>query len=414
VPRYGGAGRVGSLLFAAGTVVQVAVGRVPFLLALALALWALVALLRPERPARGAGVVLALAATLASPLAGLFLALAMLAWLLAALPRVNWWALAAGLAAFAPIAALELLFPGQGRMPFAPLDFAGTLVPTFALALVARQRALRIGLVLYAILVIGSYLVPSALGVNATRLGTTAGLGLAVALYAASTRARLLVAIAVVPLVLGQWVPARSALLGAYDPGTSRAYFAPLVAFLEAHDRPLARVEVVPLSTHWESDYVALAVPLARGWERQLDTADNPIFYDAGALGAGSYLAWLRRNAVRYVALSDAPLDYAGIAEARLVRAGVPGLHAVWHDEHWRVFAVAGAPAIVSGPGSLVAQTGARLVLRADRAGLLTVRVRGGTDWRVASGAAGVAPAAGGWIAVHARAAGQIVLSISP
>jgi hypothetical protein len=414
VPRFGRAGRAGSLLFAVGTVVQVAVGRVPFLLASAFALLALVAVLREERVARVAGVTLALAATLASPLAGLFLALAMLAWLLAGLPRLNWWAVAVVIAALAPIAVFALVFRGQGPMPFAPLDLAGELVAVLALSLAVRERVLRIGLALYALLVVGAYVVPSALGVNATRLGTSAGLGLAIALWRSSLRARLLVLAAAVPLALGQWTPAGSALLGAYDPATSAAYFAPLIDYLVAHDEPLGRVEVVPLRTHWESDYVALRLPLARGWERQIDTAQNPIFYRPGALSVRSYTAWLDYNAVRFVALADAPIDYAGVGEARLVRAGVPALREVWHDSHWRVYAVSGAPAIVSGPGAVLAEPGARLVIAVRAAGRLTIRVRGGTDWRVTRGAARVSVDRAGWLALDASEPGRVVLEISP
>jgi hypothetical protein len=59
---------------------------------------------------------------------------------------------------------------------------------------------------------------------------------------------------------------------------------------------------------HWEAAYVAPAVPLVRGWERQLDTAGNPLFYDADLLNPDSYRAWLIDSGVRYVALPDAPL----------------------------------------------------------------------------------------------------------
>ena len=414
-PRFARAGRIGSLAFAVGTLVQVAVGRVPFLLGQSLALLALLAL-RRRGPAWGLlGVALALAATLASPLAGLFFALAALAWFLGELPRWSFWVGASVVVASLPVAALELLFPGQGRMPFAVLDFAGTLIPLAALIVLLRhrERTLRIGLALYALLTIGSYAIPTALGVNVTRLATSVGVGLALCLAARSLRSRLLLALALVPLVLGQWVPSRSALLAVANPARSAAYFEPLLAYLVPHDHPLGRIEVVPLSTHWESDYVALRLPLARGWERQLDTADNPIFYDAGRLFAGSYRRWLAHNGVRFVALADAPLDYAGIAEARLVSAGVPGLKLVWRSAHWRVYEVLGAPGIVSGAGSLVSERGDSVVLRAQHPGRLLVRIRYLSSWRVASGDASLRASSGGWLAVGARRAGRIVLSLS-
>ena len=49
-------------------------------------------------------------------------------------------------------------------------------------------------------------------------------------------------------------------------------------------------------------DQGAPRFPLARGWERQLDIADNPLFY-GGALTGTRYERWLKRLAVRYVAV---------------------------------------------------------------------------------------------------------------
>src|SRR5205807_6975168 len=117
---------------------------------------------------------------------------------------------------------------------------------------------------------------------------------------------------AVVPLVLWQWTPAWGAITSnGRDPSSHLAYYQPLLGFLSAHAAPLGRVEVVPTRLHWEAAYVAPTVALARGWERQLDTADNPVFYDSAHLDASAYRAWLLDNGVRYVALPDVPLDYA-------------------------------------------------------------------------------------------------------
>jgi hypothetical protein len=414
VPRYGRAARLGSLAFAVGTVVQVAIGRAPFLLGQALGLAALVALQRRGRSWGALAATLALACTLASPLAGLFVALVAFAWLVAELPAWRWSLAATAVAAAGPIAVLELLFPGQGRMPFAVLDLFGTLVPLAAIALLLdrRDRVLRLGVVLYGALTIASYLIPTALGVNVTRLATSVGLGFVICLPTRSRRARLLLVAALVVLFLGQWMPARGPLLGWRNPATTAAYFRPLLGYLVSHDHPLARVEVVPLSTHWESDYVALRLPLARGWERQLDTADNPIFYRPRPLTASSYRAWLERNGVRYVALADAPLDYSGVAEARLVRHGVGGLRLVWTSSDWRVYELTGAGGIVSGPGVLVSERGATLVVDATRRGKLLVRVRYTPDWHVQSGRASLRESAGGWLALSARRAGRIILEV--
>ena len=73
----------------------------------------------------------------------------------------------------------------------------------------------------------------------------------------------------------------------------------------------------MPLTrNHWEATYLAEAYPLARGWHRQLDRKVNPLFYDhEHPLTAARYERWLRENAVRWVALPTAPLDFS--AEAR-------------------------------------------------------------------------------------------------
>ena len=48
--------------------------------------------------------------------------------------------------------------------------------------------------------------------------------------------------------------------------------------------RPGERVEVAFTHNHWEAAHLATSVPLARGWERQLDEKANPLFYDGRPL----------------------------------------------------------------------------------------------------------------------------------
>jgi hypothetical protein len=197
----------------------------------------------------------------------------------------------------------------------------------------------------------------------------------------------------------------------ATDPSANAAYFQPLVAFLRAHDMPKGRVEVVPTALHWEAAYVAPFSPLARGWERQLDTADNPRFYD-GTLSAAGYRSWLLDNGVRYVALPDVTLDYAATREARLLRAGVPGLRQVWHNAHWRVYAVTGAPGMLSGPARLTKSAGSTMLLDVMRPGKLLLRVRYSRYWRADSRHTCLAEAPGGWIAINALRKGVLSLRL--
>ena len=75
-------------------------------------------------------------------------------------------------------------------------------------------------------------------------------------------------------------------------PSSEASYYQPLVAYLEAQ-HTVGRVEIPFTQAHWETAYVAPTIPLARGWERQLDVADNPIFYTATPLTTTTYERWL-------------------------------------------------------------------------------------------------------------------------
>ena len=126
------------------------------------------------------------------------------------------------------------------------------------------------------------------------------------------------------------------------DPSTAAAYFEPVAHWLrDQRRRRAARVEVPPTANHWESAYLAPEVELARGWLRQLDTTRDDIFYgDDGQLTDAAYSAWLRDNAIRFVALPDAPLDYSSVAERRLILRDPPYLALRWRSPDWRVYAV--------------------------------------------------------------------------
>ena len=78
------------------------------------------------------------------------------------------------------------------------------------------------------------------------------------------------------------------------DNSTQQASFwRPAVRFLRAHEQPGYRVEVVPTAEHWEAYWIPRSgLPLARGWYRQLDTADNPTLYKTH-LGAAAYRSYL-------------------------------------------------------------------------------------------------------------------------
>jgi hypothetical protein len=412
VSRFGPSARAGSIIFALGTLAPVVIGQLPFLLGEALALTAFWAATRRRW---GCAAAAAVAAALASPLAGAFLVLALAAWALSSDAELRGPVVALTVVAGLPVALPALLLPGQGTMPFPALDFAWLLALVVAAGLLvpARERDLRIAAALYAGAIVASFLLPTPVGGNVSRLAESLGAPLvACTLWAGR---RLLLGVVLVPLLLLQWTPTLSTVAAtAQDPSTSAAYFRPLVTYLRARDAPLARVEVVPTKLHWEAAYVAPVLPLARGWERQLDVAGNPIFYDGpGILTARRYRAWLLANGVRYVALPDVALDYAGVAEARLVRAGVPGLRPVWRDAHWRVFAVADSPGLVSGPGRLLELDPGGATLQATGAGVILLRARYVPNWSLVSGQACLSESGGGWIDLTTDRAGRIELALT-
>jgi hypothetical protein len=183
--------------------------------------------------------------------------------------------------------------------------------------------------------------------------------------------------------------------------------------FLHAQPGGPFRIEIPFTDNHWESARVAPTVPLARGWERQFDRKVNGLFYDDRPLTVARYRRWLDDNAIRFVALADAPIDYSAAAEAKLVRDGdAPYLREVFHDAHWRVFAVQHPAPLAGGvPGARVtALEPDRVELDVPRAGRVVLRVRFTPYWRIARGRGCVRPD-GGWTAIDVAAPGHVELT---
>jgi len=406
--HWGRRARLGVLWLSVATTCDLLIGRITFGLGVAVGLGALLAL---QRDRRAIAAVLALATAAVSPVAGLFLALAATALVLGEGSRR---AVVIVCLALTAVAALSIAFPEGGRQPFQTIAFAMTLVSSLAvLAFVPRnERVLRIGAALYGLAGLLAFVIPTPMGSNATRLGATfAGPLLVCALWGRLPVRRLArggLALTLVALATWQWwAPVREVLKGEDDASTAAAYYKPLSRFLSSRPGPPTRVEVPFTQGHWESVFLAAHFPLARGWETQLDTKFNGLFYD-GHLTPASYRAWLQRNAVRYVALPDVPSDSSGRAEARLVGQGLPYLRLAWWDSHWRVFEVTGAHAVVSGPARLRSLGPRSFTLQARRTGRVLVRVRFTPYWTVASGSACVTSAGGGWTAVQVRRAGTV------
>jgi hypothetical protein len=442
--RYGDRARLGATWFALGVAATLYSGRLTFALGLVPALAALLALQRSTRPGRRAGpvgsgrartrlaararassppparsafaalaVALALLTPLASPVAALFLALAGTAY---ALGERRAGGLAVAAAALAPVAALAIAFPEGGVEPFV----ASAFWPVVAFAAVAlvllprEQRTLRIGIALYALGAAAAFVLDTPLGGNVVRLGALcAGPLAALVLW---PRRRLALA-ALAPFLL--WWQLGPAILdvrtAAGDPSVHAAYYAPLVTELERRGAGAGgRVEIPFTNVHWEARHVAPRLPLARGWERQLDLKVNPLFYGertgAPPLTPARYRAWLDDNAVRWVALPNVALDYSAAEEARLIADGLPYLQPVWRDAHWRLYEVRD-PAPLADPPARVTQLGTdTLTLAVSRPASVRIRVRWTPYWAVVAGDACVARD-GDWTRLRVRQAGAIRLA---
>jgi hypothetical protein len=366
--------------FACAAAGDLFIGRVTFSVGVACALACLVAV--QHRRCRTALALGALTAA-ASPVSALLLAIVLLAWLP---PMRRPWQVA--IIAMPPLVAVVLAaaFPEGGTQPYElqPALVALAITAAVGVTLPREMVAARRGAALYALAIVGAYLVASPMGSNVSRLGVlAAGPMLILGVSARRSHSRLLTATATLAICAWQaWGPVTEVLKANGSQATSAAYFRPLVDELSA--LPPGRVEVVPTSTRWESVYVARSVALARGWETQLDRRYNALFY-ARRLELTTYMTWLRRLGVSYVAISDAPAERWGRNEQRLLATAQPGLRLLWRSPHWRVFAVPRTPPLVS-PGRLVKLAPDLVTVALPRAGTALIRVRYTRYWRAGPG----------------------------
>jgi hypothetical protein len=411
--------RWGALWFGVASGTLLFTARLPFALGVMFGLACLLALQRRHRvPA----LVFAVLSPLGSPVAGLFLSMAGIAYALAAggieTRRARVDGIAIAVASFIPPAFLSWAFPEGG---WAPFPFSAYLpIPIFALVclivLPRRERALRWGAALYGLGSTFALLVLTPMGGNAVRLGALfGGPVLLCAIWGRPwTRSRW----AALPLVVGfallamwQWSPAvRDVVKYIEDPAAKADYFEPLRQFL-ATLPDQRRIEVPFTRSHWEGAEVAEVAPLARGWLRQLDTGHNKLFYE-GRLNRLSYASWLAENAVRYVALPSAKPDKSSYQERALIESGLPYLRLRWRSDNWRVYEVTlPAPFVVSeGRANIVLEqlSSDELLLDVKQPGSAIVRVRWTPYW-FARGAC-VEPH-DGWTRVTAHKPGFVHMS---
>ncbi|GAA3230251.1 MFS transporter [Streptomyces thermocoprophilus] len=301
---------------------------------------------------------LAALATMASPVAGLFVGLVAVALFLQK-RRPGAWAL--GLAPSAVVAVSAWLFPFSGTQP---MPFGSTVLPLlfsgFVFWLVPRAwKTVRITAAVYGISVLLVWLISSQIGSNITRLAMLfAGVALVAALPFTVPRSRQWYAAVLAFVGFVVWIGFKSIddIVHTAPAANWSRTLAPLVNELQQVGAEKGRVEVVPARSHREASALAPYVNLARGWNRQADMERNPLFYD-DTLNSANYHEWLRRWAVHYVVLSkDEPDGDGGQRERALVRRGLPYLTQVWGDDNWQLFKV-NNPTPLAEPNAEVTRT---------------------------------------------------------
>ncbi len=264
-------------------------------------------------------------------------------------------------------------------------------------------------------MLLAGVLLDTPLGGNLVRLAAVFGGPLAAG--ALWDRRRAVLWVLALPLLYWQWLaPVRSVVRAAGDPSSSAAYHAPLLAELDrraAAEGPF-RTEIPFTANHWETRFVPLTHPLARGWERQLDVKLTASSTTRGRSPPARYRAWLDDLAVRYVALPGVELDPAGAAEGRLVASGrVPGLREVWRSRDWRLYRLDGARPLARPPVRVTAIGLDTVDLTSPRPAVTVVRVRFTPYWALdARARLRGSRAAGGWTRVRLDAAGAARLAI--
>ncbi|MFL6024701.1 MAG: MFS transporter [Marmoricola sp.] len=364
-------------------------GRVTFGLGLMFGLAALVVVFSPSGPSRSPGrqawrgllaALLAALATLASPVAGLFLGVVAAALWLSGRRRT---AYAVGLPPVAVVLVASLLFPFSGEQPMKPVTAILPLLIGLCCALMPPPawHTVRRGAAFYTAGVVVVLLVPSQIGSNVTRLALIFGGVVLVAVaaehLAVARRAGVAVVAAVLVATVWQAGVATADVVNTRSASAwSAGEVAPLVRELRAHDAEVTRVEVVPTRSHREASALAPYVNLARGWNRQADAARNRLFYsDDDALDAGSYRRWLDRWGVRFVLLPHPEPDPAALAEAELIKGGLPYLHLVWAGAGGRLYEVVHPTPLVAGPAVVTTFAAGEIVVVVPEPGSYRLRV---------------------------------------
>ena len=407
--EWGEGARTGAIWFAAAATISLFSGRATFALGVFLAMFAVFA---AQRGWRVSALFLAASVGLASPVAALFLACAGFSYSVARWPDKRGLEIAA--VSFATAAVVAVLFPGGGTEPYVFSSFAPAILVTgLAAALVpADQKLIRTGLLVYGAALVLTFLVDTPMGGNVNRMGVLLIGPLFLCAIPSKWNWKMWPSALLVGLiVIWQIGPVWSDLRDVEDqPAVTPEFYSSLEQTLDPRLAiELARVEVLPVASHWESAQLALDFPLARGWERQTDRRYNGLFY-RDRLDPLRYRRWLDRLAVGYVAVPKTKLDYAGLTEAALIKKGVHYLEKVPTSGPWDLYKVLDPTPMVERPAQLEYLSTDGFKVTAPKAGVFTVRIRQTPYWEVIGGVGCVGPTPGGWTQVTLPRPGSIAV----
>jgi hypothetical protein len=356
-----------------------------------------------------------------SPLAFVFLVI-VLAAIAVSRRQINRRALmfAAGLSIAAGVELFALrLFPTGGRYPFRGIELATVLVVA-GLGVIIASRAPRGGMLaalfgFWLLACVALFLIPGPVGENVTRLRSVVFPLMLLTVLVARFQPRWVAVLGLTLALAYNIVPYAGAVSSRMDTRASdEKFWAPALQYLRDHRGGAFRVEVVPTADHWEAWWIPSAgFPLARGWYRQMDIAENGALY-RDPLSPAGYRHWLKRMAVRYVMLPALPLGKKGAdREARLLLGGVDGLRLVYSTPSWRIWEVENATPLVKGPAHvhMGAFTHDRIAMRFTEPGTYRLAVRFMPYWDVKRGAVCVTKAADGMTLLDVARPGRALLA---
>jgi hypothetical protein len=381
-------GWLGPVLMALSFPLTTMSGAVPYLCAVSLCSWAVVAVLARRRAWFSVCIVFAvLCSALAVAFLGLFLLTLVTSeepfggdrqplhryWRAVVTSQLRFYVLV-DLSALAAFGVVSRAFPSGGRYPFYVSDLVVIVIVSGLLATTAYlarrrldprlQRALIVGAGWYVLSSLVLFVIPSPVGANLSRLSEfglpllgliAAGLGGPTLMRRASWRhvgrtTSLCCGALVVMVLPWSTTSVDGPIFNSSAHRTAQAeYWRGAVAYLVHHTPPGQRVELVDPASHSGDYYLAHAgLSLVRGWFRQDDFPVNGVLYSS-SMSLPQYLRFLQRRAASYVVLPVGPYDFSSQREAQIVAEQPRGLRLVWRDSGISIFSVVTTDPLISG-----------------------------------------------------------------